>query len=113
MKWVLRTSRIIVGTDEGTAVFRSLEECPPDVKQRLQETLPGRNACTIMITNREALEAIRDQAIPAPTRATKTASRTRASYPRLVLPRWQVTVISLLAGMAATVGLLVWAMHGG
>ena len=111
MKWVLRTSRIIVGTDAGKAVFRSLEECPPNVKQRLQETLPGRNACTIMITNREALEAIRDRTIQAPASTARPASRAQESNQRMVLPRWQVAAVFMLALSASMVGLLVWAMH--
>ena len=111
MKWVLRTSRIIVGTDEGKAVFRSLEDCPPDVKRQLRETLPGRNACTIMITNREALEAIRDHTVRARASAASVASPEEDSSQRIVLPRWQVTAVSMLALMAAMVGLLVWAMH--
>ena len=112
MKWVLRTSRIIVGTDEGRAVFGSLEECPPDVLRKLKETLPGPNACTIMITNREALEAIRSRTIPAPRRKRRVVSKAPV-HQGVKLPRWQIMAASMLGTVAALTALLVWAMHSG
>ena len=112
MKWVLRTSRIIVGTDEGRAVFGSFEECPPDVLRKLKETLPGPNACTIMITNREALEAIRSRTIPAPTRKRRVVSKAPA-HEQIHLPRWQILAGTMLGAVAALTALLVWAMHSG
>lgn len=113
MKWVLRTSKIIVGTDEGNAVFRSVEECPPQVKRRLSETHSGRNACTILITNREALEAIRDRAIQAPPSVSGQAASSEELDSRPLLPKWQLATLILLALMSAVVGLLSWAMGSG
>lgn len=111
MKWVLRTSRIIVGTGEGKPVFRSLEDCPSDIKRKLRDTLPGSNSCTIMITNREALKAIRERAIHAPNQTRRPASNLQKETQHMLLPRWQAVAISLLGLMAAMVGLLVWAMR--
>lgn len=111
MKWVLRTSSIIVGTDEGSAVFRTMEECPPEVRRRMRETLPGPNACTIMITNREALDAMRSKTIGVPRSEIKTAARTGPQERGLSLPRWQVLAGALLGGVAAVTALLVWAMN--
>lgn len=113
MKWVLRTSRVIVGTDEGKAVFRSLEDCPPDVLRRIKETLPGPNACTIMITNREAMEAIRDRAIAAPRRRQTKEPKASARQEGITLPRWQVMAGTMLGAIASLTALLVWAMHSG
>ena len=112
MKWVLRTSRIIVGTDEGKAVFGSFEECPPDVLRKLKETLPGPNACTIMITNREALEAIRSRTIAAPRRKRQGESKA-AAHQAVRLPRWQIMAGAMLGAVATLTALLVWAMHSG
>lgn len=113
MKWVLRTSRVIVGTDEGKAVFRSLEDCPPDVLRKIKETLPGPNACTIMITNREAMEAIRSRAIAEPRRQPKRRPKPAQRPEGITLPRWQIMTGALLATVAALTALLVWAMHSG
>ena len=111
MKWVLRTSRVIVGTDEGREVFDSIEECPPDILRRIRKTMPGPDSCTIMITNREAMEAIRSRTIAAP-------GRTRRRMPEepekgITLPRWQVMAGALLGMIALLTALLVWAMHSG
>ncbi len=113
MKWVLKTSSIIVGTDEGTEVFRSAKECPEDVQRRLEETIPGPNSCTIMITNREALEAIRSRTIAAPGPAPSLKAPKRAKPPRLTLPGWQIRTLYALLAIATLTGILVWAMHGG
>lgn len=116
MKWVLKTSSIIVGSDEGSKespdVFRSVEECPPRIRKRLRDTLSGRNACTIMITNREGLKAIQSGTFPNGRRSMRQITRAQEPRQPLVLPRWQLAGLALLAAMAATVGMLVWAMHG-
>ncbi len=111
MKWVLRTSSIIVGTDKGSAVFGSFEECPPEVRRRMRETLPGPDTCTIMITNREALDAIRSQTIAKPQSEIRTAARAEPRGEGVSLPRWQVLAGALLGGVAAVTALLVWAMN--
>ena len=113
MKWVLRTSRVIVGTKEGRADFRSLEDCPPDVLRKIKETLPGPNACTIMITNREAMEAIQNRSIAAPRRRRKTRPKPARARERITLPRWQIMAGTMLGTIAALTALLVWAMHSG
>lgn len=113
MKWVLRTSKVIVGTDTGNAVFGSVEECPLHVRQRLRDTKSGRNAYTILITNREALEAIRERAIQAPPSTSKRASSATQTDRQQLLPKWQVAALSLLALMSAVVALLSWAMQSG
>lgn len=108
MKWVLKTSSIIVGTANGKKVFRSVEECPPDVRRRLRETLPGPDACTIMITNRAALEAIRSRARPRQRAARPPA---KPGGQGLVLPRWQILAGLLVLAFAAITALLSWAVH--
>lgn len=113
MKWVLKTSSIIVGTDEGTEVFRSRTDCPEDIQRRLEETIPGPNSCTIMITNREALEAIRSRTIAAPRAERSLGPNTRAKRPRLAIPGWQMRIGYLLLAMATLTGIVVWAMHSG
>ena len=113
MKWLLKTSCVIVDTHSGKSVFRSLEECPPEVRQDLRESLSGPNACTIMVANREALEAIRGRTIPPPPRIEKMEPKASPSPRHQVLPLWQIRAVLLLAGVAATVALVAWAIHGG
>ena len=113
MKWVLKTSSIIVGTDDGRAVFRSIDECPAHVRRQMKETLPGPNACRIMITNREALEAIRSRSISAPTMTQEPARCRERQQQGVVLPRWQVMAGLLLGIIASLTALLVWAMKSG
>ena len=115
MKWVMKTCRLIVGTDDGNQAYRSAEQCPPEVLSRFKSEASDANSCTIVITNREALEAIRSRAIEAPGKverpepAERPQERAREAF---ALPRWQIMAGSVLAALAVLTGLLVWAMHG-
>ena len=114
MKWVMKTSRLIVGTDDGNQAYRSLKQCPPEVLSRFKNSAADHSACTIVITNREALEAIRSRAIEAPgnfeqvEQTRKPEERAREEF---TMPRWQVLAGCVLAAAAVLTGLLVWAMH--
>lgn len=114
MKWVMKTSRLIVGTDDGNQAYRSLKQCPPDVLRRFKNSADGPNACTIVITNREALEAIRSRAIEAPSnieQVEQPAEPEEQAREKFSMPRWQVLAGGVLTAAAVLTGLLVWAMH--
>lgn len=111
MKWVLKTSSIIVGTADGESVFRSLEDCPPEIRRRLRETMPGPDACTITITNRETLEAIRRRTGGHVQTTRSVAPPPKPHWQALELPRWQILAGGLLLTVAGLTGLLLWAMH--
>lgn len=115
MKWVMKTSRLIVGTDDGNQAYSSLKQCPPEVLSRFKDSAVGPNACTIVITNREALEAIRSRAIEAPgsiEQAAPAETPEEQAREKFTMPRWQVLAGSALAAVALLTALLVWAMHG-
>lgn len=115
MKWVMKTSRLIVGTDDGNQAYSSLKQCPPEVLSRFKDNAVGPNACTIVITNREALEAIRSRAIEAPGRVERAGPSEppeEQAREKFTMPRWQVLAGSALATVALLTALLVWAMHG-
>ena len=115
MKWVMKTSRLIVGTGDGNQAYSSLKQCPPEVLSRFKDSAAGPNACTIVITNREALEAIRSRAIEAPGRIEQAEPAEPAeeqAREKFTMPRWQVLAGSALAAVALLTALLVWAMHG-
>ena len=114
MKWVMKTSRLIVGTDAGNQAYSSVKECPPEVLRRFKDNAAGPNACTIVITNREALEAIRNRAIEAPgsvERAEPSEAREERAREKFTMPRWQILAGSALATVALLTALLAWAMH--
>ncbi|MDE0109489.1 MAG: hypothetical protein OXJ37_22900 [Bryobacterales bacterium] len=112
MKWVMKTSRLIVGTDDGNQAYSSLKQCPPEVLSRFKDSAVGPNACTIVITNREALEAIRSRAIEAPGRVERAEPAEEQAREKFTMPRWQALAGSTLAAVALLTALLVWAMHG-
>lgn len=111
MKWVLKTSSIIVGTADGQAMFRSVKECPPAVRRLLHETLPSPNSCTIMITNRETLEAIRRRGRMPSRRGGPFRRPGAAPWHPLAMPRWQTLAGILLLLCVACTALLVWAVR--
>ena len=109
MRWVLKTSHLIVGTGDGDRAYRSIKQCPPDILGHFKSSLAAADSCTIVIANREALESIRSQAIAAPS---NTAQAEETARERFTMPRWQVLAGWVLTALAALVALLVWAMHG-
>lgn len=111
MKWVLKTSNIIVGNEHGKSVFRSLAECPEEVRRQLRETLPGPNAATIVITNREALEAIQSRTLAAPRRSSIGQARQKRKRRWFVPYRWQIVAGGILLAVAALTAILVWAIN--
>lgn len=112
MKWVMKTSRLIVGTGDGNQAYSSLKQCPPEVLSRFKDNAVGPSSCTIVITNREALEAIRSRAIEAPGRIEQAEPADEQAREEFTVPRWQVLAGSALAAVALLTALLVWAMHG-
>ena len=93
--------------------FARKRSAPLEVRRRLRETVPGPNAATIIITNREAFEAIRSRTIDVP-RGSASSQPTAKSQPRkLVLHRWQLVAGGILLAVATLTALLVWAIHSG
>lgn len=111
MKWVLKTSNIIVGNENGKSVFRSEAECPEEVRQMLRETLPGPNAATIVITNREALEAIQSNAVAVPRRSGTAQPRRKSGLRGFVPYRWQLVAAGILLAVVTLTAILVWAIN--
>ncbi len=113
MKWVLKTCTIIVGSDDRSDVFRSFEECSLPAKKQISDTIDGQQVFTLLITNSEGRDALKAGVYPETGFRFRKSSRRRQSQRFLPLPRWQLAGLALASGLAAAVGLLVWAMHGG
>lgn len=112
MKWVVRTSSVRVAAKDSDRVYRSMDDVPPDMRTRIQETVEGPNALTILIANHEAYDRITrgvgsrelpaemQRLKPQPTRERKARKPIRGSD-----LEWK---IALVGGSLAIVGL--WAL---
>lgn len=54
----LKTSTILISTSEAEGVYRSLEEVPASLRNRLLESTNGQNSATILIADRKGREEI-------------------------------------------------------
>ncbi len=120
MKWVLRTSSVIVSNEQGQSTYRSLDDCPQSIRDELEQTIPGADSCSIMVSNREALQALRGRKVALPPKSilrTETPKSnpapTRLRNFQLNCPRWLLHAFAALTGLAAVTALMSWAMHIG
>ena len=58
MKWVLKTSSVRVATSDDDSVYRSIQDAPVEMRDRIREAIEGPDARTILITNQEAYDEI-------------------------------------------------------
>ncbi len=53
-----RSSTIFIATSEATRVYRSVEEIPPALRRKLQESTRGMNSATILIADKRGREEL-------------------------------------------------------
>ena len=90
-----KSSTIFIATDEGTRVYRSLDEVPPGLLRKLRTSTRGINSGTILIADkrgRQELERALQQvakavAAPAPKRRV-SSSRGAWSWRACSWPMW-------------------------
>jgi hypothetical protein len=99
----VKTSTIFISVGARTRVYRSVDDVPPKLRRKLQETTTGLNAATILIADRNGREEIVKalQGMPSGLRP-KAASATRKIVRRM---DWKTWAEILLPGL---VGLLIW-----
>ena len=72
----VKTSTIFISVGEKTQVFRSVEDVPPPLRKRLEQSTNGINSATILIADRrgreEILKAIRG--LPSSVRSRLTGT---------------------------------------
>lgn len=102
-RMTVKTSTIFISVGGKTKVFRSVDEVPPKLRKRLEDSTSGLNAATILIADRkgreEIVKALRGQPSGLRTRQTK-------SEKRVIRPMdWKTWAEILLPGL---IGLLIW-----
>lgn len=107
----VRSSTIFISVGDRTSVYRSVDEVPPRLRKKLEETTNGLNSATILIADRRGREelsrAMRGMPSGLRSRLASTLSRRSESgdshWP--VWRDWRTWVELLLPG---AVGVLIW-----
>lgn len=99
----VKTSTIFISVGAKTKVYRSVDDVPPKLRRKLQESTTGLNAATILIADRngreEIVKALRGLPSGLRPRAAKTIRRVTRRMD------WKTWAEILLPGL---VGLLIW-----
>src|SRR5689334_5209905 len=108
----LKSSTIFISVGEKTEVYRSVEDVPPSLRKKLEQSTNGINSATILIADRrgkeEIVRAIRG--LPSSLRSRLTSSlrneaKKESQNPRPWALLWQNWAEILLP---AAIGLAVW-----
>lgn len=107
----VRSSTIFISIGDRTNVYRSVDEVPPRLRKKLEETTNGLNSATILIADRRGREELSRamRGLPSGLRSRLAATLARRSetgasrWPSW--KNWRTWVELLLPG---AVGLLVW-----
>lgn len=108
----VKTSTIFISVGEKTKVFRSVEEVPPRLRKKLEQSTNGTNSATILIADRrgreEIVKAIRG--LPSSVRSRLAGSLASQDRPKPEAPLrerafWTNWVELLLP---SAIGALVW-----
>jgi hypothetical protein len=102
-RMTVKTSTIFISVGEKTKIFRSVDDVPPKLRRKLQETTTGLNAATILIADKKGREEIVKalRGLPSGLRA-KPARLTKKIVRRM---DWKTWAEILLPG---AIGLLIW-----
>ena len=106
MKWVIKTSSVRVASGNQDRIFRSLDDLPPALRERVIETIEGPNSETVLIANQAAYERIVEggrkaaEGAERPAVISEAPQRTRALSTRhwvigaafAILALWGVSV---------------------
>ena len=107
-----KSSTIFISVGSKTKVYRSVDDVPPTLRKKLEETTSGANSKTILIADRkgrqELIRAI--QGLPSSVQFRLTGAKADASEPkRAPTPNWAIQNRHWLeiAGLGI-LGLLIW-----
>ncbi len=108
----VKTSTIFISVGDKTKVFRSVEEVPPPLRKKLEQSTNGINSATILIADRrgreEIVKAIRG--LPSSVRSRLAGSLVSKDRPKPESPVserafWRNWAELLLPG---AIGFIVW-----
>ncbi len=111
MKWVLKTSSVRIATRDQDRVYRSIQDAPPELRERIKEVLQGPDSETIFIANQEAYDRLFKTSKEAPANFRNVemeADRGENEIERHLTP----SARRVLAAMFSAIGALwlIWAL---
>lgn len=98
---VQKFSVIFLATGDKTEVFRSLDEIPEELRQRLTRIARASQVDTLVIANEEGRDLLQSQNVAAPQPAPSNSP--------MISPALRWAIIFLLAGSVALI--LNWILH--
>lgn len=103
----VKSSTIFISAGDKTSVYRSMEEVPPRLRKRLQESTNGLNSATILIADRKGREEIVKALNGMPSEVRKSLGSSLGARPDTPKRRldWKTWLEILLPG---AVGLAIW-----
>ena len=115
---VFQTSAVLISTGGGERIYRSVDEVPARLRNRLLKTTNGANSATILIADRKGRREIDKAMRKLPGSAQRRLVRSILSGDRIADPlawltparrRWIAATVGVLAlALAATVFLYRW-----
>ena len=109
----LKTSTIVISTSDAEGVYRSLEEVPAPLRNRLLESTSGQNSATILIADRKGREEIARAVRRIPGLQAGLAAKIPAGIARVAtggaLRALRVTAAVIVLILVA---MLLWAVCG-
>jgi hypothetical protein len=97
----VRAKAILIATDEGTRVYRKLDEIPAPLRQQLDACTQGDKSAYLLIADAEGRKKLQG----APAFADKNRPIAPATSPRRWKPDWR---LALEIGLCGAIGLLLW-----
>src|SRR5919202_1743892 len=94
----VKTSTIFISVGSKTKVFRSVDDVPPRLRRKLQESTTGLNAATILIADRKGREEIVRALQGLPSGLRPNAGRKKKVIRRRKMD-WKTWVEILLPGI--------------
>ena len=101
-RMTVKTSTIFISVGGKTKIFKSVDDVPPKLRRKLQESTSGINAATILIADRKGREEIVKALRGLPSGLRRAAKAKRQVTRRM---DWKTWAEILLPGL---VGLLIW-----
>ena len=108
----LKTSTIFVATGERTQVYRTVDDMPAALRQKLEKTTASSNSATILIADRrgkeELVRAIQGLPSSIPLRVTEESRRKKERRERMekvIARRYWLEI-----GLIGVLGFLIWSL---